>query len=300
MLLLRRQKNVEAKRALKTVRWRRRHRKPGRPSSRANTRTVSSSVRTRECPRVRFVSGFLSTTLRFVFRLFLFLLRRDLTGLHSPATTTTTTGTYISNRASDKMCNLTDNVVMARSGSAADTEAVAGFVRHHCASHAIELDGDGTLDVKIVARILNKINYENKNANNGTGLGCYAICAGWDEKLGAQVYSCTAGGNMVKTPWTTDGSGSTYIWGFLDSEFKEEMTREECEKYVLKALTLAMAVDSSSGGCARLCTVNKDGCFRQFIKGDELERQLGEIHFKSGGGLGGGVVYGEKSGGVAI
>ena len=29
--------------------------KPGRPSSRANTRTASSSVRTRECPRVRFV-----------------------------------------------------------------------------------------------------------------------------------------------------------------------------------------------------------------------------------------------------
>ena len=37
------------------TRWKRRHRKPGRPSSRANTRTASSSVRTRECPRVRFV-----------------------------------------------------------------------------------------------------------------------------------------------------------------------------------------------------------------------------------------------------
>ena len=209
-------------------------------------------------------------------------------------------GIYISNRASDKMCNLTENVVMARSGSAADTEAVAGFVRHHCEVLSIELDKDNTLEVKTVARILNKINYENKNANNGTGLGCYAICAGWDEREGAQVYSCTAGGNMIKTPWTTDGSGSTYIWGFLDSEFKEGMTREECEKYVLKALTLAMAVDSSSGGCARLCTVNKDGCFRQFIKGDELERQLGEIHFKSGGGLGRGAVYGEKSGGLAI
>ena len=91
---------------------------------------------------------------------------------------------------------------------------------------------------------------------------------------------------MIKTSWTTDGSGSTYIWGFLDSEFKERMIQRGGEKYVLKALTLAMAVDSSSGGCARLCTVNKDGCFRQFIKGDELERQLGEIHFKSGGGLG--------------
>jgi 20S proteasome subunit beta 1 len=210
-------------------------------------------------------------------------------------------GIYISNRASDKMCNLTDNVVMARSGSAADTEAVAGFVRHHAASHAIELGKEANvLEVKTVARILNKINYENKGANGGQGLGCYAICAGYDEREGAQVFSCTAGGNMVQTPWTTDGSGSTYIWGFLDSEFKENFTRDECEKYVLKALTLAMAVDSSSGGCARLCTVNKDGCFRKFVKGDELERQLGEIHFKSGAGLGKGVVYGDRSGGLAI
>ena len=111
------------------------------------------------------------------------------------------------------MCNLTENVVMARSGSAADTEAVAGFVRHHCAQREIELEHGETMEVKQVARILTKINYENKNANNGTGLGCYAIAAGWDKKFGAQVYSCTAGGNMIKTSWTTDGSGSTYTSG---------------------------------------------------------------------------------------
>ena len=62
------------------------------------------------------------------------------------------------------MCNLTENVVMARSGSAADTEAVAGFVRHHCAQREIELAHGETMEGKQVARILTKINYENKNA----------------------------------------------------------------------------------------------------------------------------------------
>ena len=51
------------------------------------------------------------------------------------------------------MCNLTENVVMARSGSAADTEAVAGFVRHHCAQREIELAHGETMEVKQVARI---------------------------------------------------------------------------------------------------------------------------------------------------
>lgn len=37
------------------------------------------------------------------------------------------TGTYISNRASDKITCLTDNVWLLRSGSAADTQAVADY-----------------------------------------------------------------------------------------------------------------------------------------------------------------------------
>lgn len=37
------------------------------------------------------------------------------------------TGTYISNRASDKITPLADNVYLLRSGSAADTQAVADY-----------------------------------------------------------------------------------------------------------------------------------------------------------------------------
>lgn len=44
------------------------------------------------------------------------------------------TGTYISNRASDKITPLADNVHLLRSGSAADTQAVADYgeaAAHH-------------------------------------------------------------------------------------------------------------------------------------------------------------------------
>ena len=36
---------------------------------------------------------------------------------------------------------------------------------------------------------------------------------------------------MIETKWTTDGSGSTFIWGFMDDGFKENMTRAECEDF---------------------------------------------------------------------
>ena len=37
------------------------------------------------------------------------------------------TGNYVSNRASDKITSLADNVYMLRSGSAADTQAIADY-----------------------------------------------------------------------------------------------------------------------------------------------------------------------------
>ena len=134
------------------------------------------------------------------------------------ADTRVSTGIYVSNRASDKMTVLEDTTVMCRSGSAADTEAIASFVRYHV--EQIGMERNGPLDVRTVARIANQINYQNKGANQGLGLSAYMIIGGWDEKHGAQVYSCTAGGNMIQNKWTTDGSGSTFIWGFMDEGFK--------------------------------------------------------------------------------
>ena len=82
---------------------------------------------------------------------------------------------------------------------------------------------------------------------------------------------------MVKERWTTDGSGSTYIWGFLDDGWRENMTREECEKFVTKAIALAMSVDGSSGGYIRLNTVDRTGITRTFIQGNDIPPILGEL-----------------------
>ena len=40
------------------------------------------------------------------------------------------TGNYISNRASNKIYQLTDNVYLLRSGSAADTQAIGDYGKH--------------------------------------------------------------------------------------------------------------------------------------------------------------------------
>lgn len=46
------------------------------------------------------------------------------------------------------------------------------------------------------------------------------IIAGYDARSGGQVWGCPISGTLVREKWAIDGSGSTYLWGYLDSEFR--------------------------------------------------------------------------------
>jgi len=98
------------------------------------------------------------------------------------------------------------------------------------------------------------------------------LVGGWDAEKGGQVYGIPIGGSMVRLPWATDGSGSTYIWGFLDAEYKPGLDRAGAEKLVATALALAISIDGSSGGMARLVTITAAGAERKLIRGDEVEQ----------------------------
>lgn len=46
-----------------------------------------------------------------------------------------------------------------------------------------------------------------------------------------QVYVVSLGGMLVSQPVTIGGSGSTYIYGYVDAKYKPNMTREECQQF---------------------------------------------------------------------
>ncbi|KAK9838999.1 hypothetical protein WJX74_007598 [Apatococcus lobatus] len=216
----------------------------------------------------------------------------DWTGLQAPATGTTivavtfdggvvlgadsrvSTGTYVSNRASDKIAQLSDQVYLLRSGSAADTQLVSDYVRYFAEQHAIGLSEPPS--VKTIANLVKQMNYQNKQMLEGA-----MIIAGWDREGGGQVYGCPIGGTLLQEPWTTDGSGSTYIWGYLDSAFRHHMTQDEAEELVITSISLAMARDGSSGGVVRLITLSKDGARRRLVKGDEVQLYGEELQMQS-------------------
>ncbi|XP_075509598.1 proteasome subunit beta type-6-like [Primulina tabacum] len=175
----------------------------------------------------------------------------------------TSTGMYVANRASDKITQLTDNVYLCRSGSAADSQIVSDYVRHFLHQHTIQLGQPST--VKVAANLVRLFSYNNKDMLQ-TGL----IVGGWDKYEGGKIYGVPLGGTLLDLPFTIGGSGSSYLYGFFDQAWKEGMSQSEAEQLVIKAVSLAIARDGASGGVVRTVTINSDGVSRKFFPGDEL------------------------------
>lgn len=95
------------------------------------------------------------------------------------------------------------------------------------------------------------------------------IVAGWDEVDGGQVYGIPIGGTLSREEWAIDGSGSTFLWGYLESEFRKGMAANEAEDLVTAALALAMSRDGSSGGVIRLITIDAHGARRKVVTPEE-------------------------------
>ncbi|XP_074023949.1 proteasome subunit beta type-6 [Numenius arquata] len=175
----------------------------------------------------------------------------------------TTTGSYVANRVTDKLTPVHDLIFCCRSGSAADTQAVADAVGYQLGFHSVELEEPPR--VRTAARLFQQSCYRYREE-----LSAGIIVAGWDPRRGGQVYMVPMGGMLLRQPFAVGGSGSSYIYGFLDSAFRPGMSREEGEDFVARGLALAMGRDGSSGGVIRMATITGAGVERRILAGDQL------------------------------
>ncbi|XP_053861785.1 proteasome subunit beta type-6 [Malaclemys terrapin pileata] len=177
----------------------------------------------------------------------------------------TTTGSYVANRVTDKLTPIHERIFCCRSGSAADTQAIADAVAYQLGFHSMELDGPPL--VHTAASLFKEMCYRYRE-----DLMAGIIVAGWDRRKGGQVFSVPMGGMMVRQPFSVGGSGSSYIYGFVDASYKPGMGQEECLSFTANALALAMERDGSSGGVIRLAAITEQGVERQVVLGNQLPR----------------------------
>lgn len=133
----------------------------------------------------------------------------------------TSSGAYVVNRVSDKLTQVHDRIMCCRSGSAADTQAIADVVQYYlqvtaCALFTCALsrtfvaqptrwrgrmENGEAPDVRTAATFFQDLCYQNKDRFQA-GI----ILAGWDKFEGGQVYNIPLGGSIHKQPFAIGGA----------------------------------------------------------------------------------------------
>ncbi|ODV81516.1 proteasome-domain-containing protein [Suhomyces tanzawaensis NRRL Y-17324] len=179
----------------------------------------------------------------------------------------TTTGTYIANRVTDKLTQIHDTIYCCRSGSAADTQAVADMVKYYMQIYAAQLPFDEKPTTEVAANVFQEMCYNNKEQ-----LTAGIICAGYDDKNKGSVYSIPIGGSIHKQEYAIAGSGSTFIYGWCDENYKKDMEQGECVEFIKTALSEAIKWDGSSGGLIRMVVLTAKGVERKVFYPDEYQK----------------------------
>ncbi|XP_010603556.1 proteasome subunit beta type-9 isoform X1 [Fukomys damarensis] len=173
-------------------------------------------------------------------------------------------GQSVVNRVFDKLSPLHERIYCALSGSAADAQAVVDMAAYQLELHGLELETPPL--VLAAANVVKNITYKYREE-----LSAHLITAGWDQGEGGQVYG-TLGGMLTRQPLIIGGSGSTYIYGYVDAAYKPGMSPEECRRFTTDAIALAMSRDGSSGGIVYLVTITAAGVDHRIVLGNELPK----------------------------
>ena len=175
----------------------------------------------------------------------------------------TSMGNFIASRATDKLERITDRIYACRSGSAADTQAIAEIARYQL--NFIEMETNERPSVKTAVNVFRDMCYGYRNQVLAS-----MIVAGWDKQNGGQVYALPLGGMLHRNPFILGGSGSSFCYGYADRNYKPNMTKDECLAFAKDVLTLAMNRDGSSGGLMNFAVITESGVERFRLKGKDM------------------------------
>jgi len=95
----------------------------------------------------------------------------------------------------------------------------------------------------------------------GYGLSMGTMFTGSD-KTGASLFYIDNDATRVKGRMFAVGSGGTFAYGVLDTNYRYDMTLDEAVNLGIRAITSATYKDSASGGVVRVYHVTNNGTWK--------------------------------------
>jgi proteasome beta subunit len=179
-----------------------------------------------------------------------------------------TMGTLIAHKATKKLYKIDEHLALATAGLVGDLQVLARYL--NAEANLYRLKRTVRMPVKSAATLMSNIMNQRKFAPYYVQL----ILGGYDN-TGGYVYSLDAAGGAIPDKYTAGGSGSPYVFGVLEDNYKDDMTADEGIDLAVRAITAAKNRDSASGGMISVAVITKEG-FKE-VPEEEIKKRMNKL-----------------------
>jgi len=162
-------------------------------------------------------------------------------------------GSYIGSGTVKKVIPISKYLLGTMAGGAADCSFWERNLATSCRIH--ELREGKRITVAAASKLLANTVYNYR----GMGLSMGTMVAGWDETTGPALYYVDNDGTRLKGNRFSVGSGATYAYGILDTEYKWDLSIAEAVELGKRAIWHATHRDAYSGGVINVFNITAEG-----------------------------------------
>ena len=164
-----------------------------------------------------------------------------------------TMGHFIANKSVQKLFRISDNIALTTAGLVGHAQSLSRVLAAEL--KLFELKRDMPMTVKGAATF---------TANILSGRPHYVqlLIVGVDPS-GPSVYSIDSAGGSIPDTYCATGSGSPYMYGVLEDQFKTGMSKDQALSLAAKALLASAQRDAASGNGMDLAFITNETGFTQ-------------------------------------
>jgi proteasome beta subunit len=190
-------------------------------------------------------------------------------GVALAADTRASAGFFIADRHVMKIQKIDHHIGMTMAGGVADAQNLVDLLRYN--ANIYRLSNKKPIPIKSAARLCSNVLFNQRYYPYYVQI----ILAGYDDSEGAQVYNIDLFGSMTTEKFISTGSGSPVAYGYLESEYKEDVSVNDAYKTAIQAIAAAIRRNSGTGDFINAVIIDKDG-YREVSK--ELKEAAGAVY----------------------
>ena len=191
-------------------------------------------------------------------------------GVILAADTRASAGFFIADRHVMKIQKVDRHVGMTIAGGVADAQNLVDIMRYN--SNIYRLTNKDPIPIKSAARLCSNVLFNQRYYPFFVQI----ILAGVDKtKEEGQIYNIDLFGSMTSEKFISTGSGSPVAYGYLETEFKENLTVNDAYKIAIQAISAAIRRNAGTGDGINVVIIDKDG-YRELSK--EMKKAVSIVY----------------------